>query len=43
VWARDMGSDANQELLRYFNDRRVWRVNGDTSPPRLESYEARDR
>lgn len=40
VWARDMGSDANHELLNYFKDRHVWRVNADASPPRLESYEA---
>jgi hypothetical protein len=40
VWARDMGNDANQELLNYFRDRRVWRVNGDASPPRLQAYEA---
>lgn len=32
VWARDMGKDANQELLTYFKDRRVWQVNGDASP-----------
>jgi hypothetical protein len=40
VWARDMGRDANQELVDYFKDRRVWRMNGDASPPRLETYEA---
>jgi hypothetical protein len=40
VWARDMGNDPNQELLNYFKDRRVWRVNADASPPRLEPYEA---
>jgi len=40
VWARDMGAAANQELLSYFKDRRVWRINGDVSPPQLESYEA---
>jgi hypothetical protein len=40
VWARDMGSKANQELLSYFKDRRVWQVNGDTLPSHLESYEA---
>ena len=39
VWARDMGSARNEELLNYFNDRRVWHINGDTSPPRLEAYE----
>ena len=36
VWARDMGARDNQELLSYFHDRQVWRLNGDQSPPRLE-------
>ena len=27
VWARDMGSENNQELLRYYPDRQVWFVN----------------
>jgi len=40
VWARDMGEAQNQELLNYFNDRRIWRIDGDASPPELESYEA---
>lgn len=39
VWARDLGNNANQELVDYFNDRRVWRVNADASPPQLKSYE----
>ncbi len=39
VWARDMGEGANQELLRYFKDCRVWKVNADASPPQLEQYE----
>jgi hypothetical protein len=39
VWARDMGEGANQELLQYFRDRRVWKVNADASPPQLEKYE----
>lgn len=26
VFARDMGPDKNQELIRYFSNRRVWRV-----------------
>lgn len=38
VWARDMGSAENQELLNYFKDRRIWRVNADDVPPQLESY-----
>ena len=36
VWARDMGDRDNQELLRYFHDRRVWHLNADQVPPRLE-------
>jgi hypothetical protein len=40
VWARVMGSAQNEELLNYFNDRHVWQINGDASPPRLEAYEA---
>jgi hypothetical protein len=39
VWARDMGNNGNQELLNYFKNRRVWRVNADTSPPQLDEYE----
>jgi len=38
VWARDMGDAQNQELLRYFHDRKVWVLNGDQSPPRLEAF-----
>ncbi len=38
VWARDMGDGDNQELLNYFRDRTVWRLNGDESPPHLEPY-----
>jgi len=38
AWARDMGTDGNQELLNYFKDRRVWRVNADAASPMLESY-----
>jgi hypothetical protein len=36
VWARDMGDGDNAELLRYFRDRQVWRLNGDQTPPELE-------
>jgi hypothetical protein len=38
VWARDMGADQNEELLRYYNHRRVWLLHADASPPRLEPY-----
>ncbi|MGA9798105.1 MAG: hypothetical protein WBQ68_03790 [Terriglobales bacterium] len=36
VWAREMGARDDQELLNYFHDRKVWHVNGDESPARLE-------
>ena len=38
VWARDMGNQKNQELLRYFAGRKVWLLNGDDSPPKLSRY-----
>jgi hypothetical protein len=42
VWARDMGTEQNQELLNYFHDRHVsqhvWQLNGDQPSPPLERY-----
>lgn len=36
VWAREMGAQKDSELLEYFPQRRVWHLNGDESPARLE-------
>lgn len=36
VWARDMGETNNQELFRYFSDRRVWLLHPDESHRVLE-------
>jgi hypothetical protein len=36
VWARDMGAHDNSELLQYFHQRRVWRLNTARYPPGLE-------
>jgi hypothetical protein len=36
VWARDMGERNNDELLQYFHDRHLWRLNADQWPPTLE-------
>jgi len=36
VWARDMGTRDNQELLDYFKEREAWIVHPDESPLRLE-------
>jgi hypothetical protein len=38
VWARDMGDSRNQELIRYFPQRRVWLAEPDLAPPRLSRY-----
>ena len=38
VWARDLGPDQNEELLRYYGDRRVWLIEADQAPPRLTPY-----
>jgi hypothetical protein len=36
IWARDMGDPADRELINYFNDRTVWRINPDDKPSRPE-------
>ena len=33
-----MGASANEELIRYFKDRRVWLLEADKSPPKLLPY-----
>ncbi len=38
VWARDMGVTQNEELIRYYKDRRVWLLEPDEKPVRLVPY-----
>ena len=38
VWARDMGTERNEELVRYFKDRHAWLLEADERPPRLLAY-----
>jgi hypothetical protein len=38
VWARDMGTTDNRELLEYFRNRKVWLVEGDSPTPQLQAY-----
>ena len=38
VWARDMDSAGNRDLLTYFKDRQAWLVEPDFNPPRISPY-----
>ena len=38
VWARDMGSAENDELVRYFSSRRIWLLETDDPVARLSEY-----
>lgn len=38
VWARDMGRFYNEELIRYYPDRKVWVFEPDFRPPRIFPY-----
>jgi hypothetical protein len=40
VWARDLGSSENRELLRYYPDRTAWLLEPDAIPPKLTRYRA---
>jgi hypothetical protein len=38
VWARDLGTGENQNLLRYYPDRTAWLLEPDAHPPLLRPY-----
>jgi hypothetical protein len=38
VWARDMGRDANKELLQYFRSHKVWLIEADRPAPEIVPY-----
>ena len=38
VWAREMDTAENRELLEYFHDRRAWLVEADETPPRMSAF-----
>jgi len=38
VWARDLGVEENQKLLRYYPDRTAWLLEPDARPARLVPY-----
>jgi hypothetical protein len=41
VWARDMGEAENENLTKYFSNRRTWVLDADAKPPRLLVYDPR--
>jgi hypothetical protein len=40
IWAREMDSADNQELIRYYEDRKVWLAEPDAIPARITPYQA---
>ena len=38
IWARDMGTAKNSEILQYYKGRRVWLLEADAIPPKLSPY-----
>jgi hypothetical protein len=38
IWAREMESANDLELIRYYKDRRVWLVQPDKQPAELSPY-----
>ena len=38
VWAREMGDPYDKELLAYFKDRRIWLLEADQSPRKLQPF-----
>jgi hypothetical protein len=43
VWARDMDTADNLELIRYYQDRKVWLVEPDLTPARVSPYAIPER
>jgi hypothetical protein len=43
VWARDMGTAKNKELIDYYKDRRMWLVEPDETPTHLTAYSCSSR
>jgi hypothetical protein len=38
VWAREMDSKSDEQLIRYFQDREVWLLNADAKPEHVQPY-----
>ena len=42
IWAREMDSENNEELVRFFKHRKAWLVEPDLSPPKISPYPAEE-
>jgi hypothetical protein len=40
VWAREISAREDKELAQYFKDRKIWLLQADENPPRLEPHRA---
>ncbi len=40
VWAREVDTESDAQLLSYFKDREVWLLNADSYPQRVQPYDA---
>jgi hypothetical protein len=40
IWARDLGQECNEKLIRAFSSRSVWMIEPDLSPADLKAYSA---
>ncbi|MBK9707988.1 MAG: hypothetical protein IPO77_13540 [Acidobacteria bacterium] len=38
IWAREMDQTANQQLINYFPDRKIWLLEADQLPPSLKPF-----
>jgi hypothetical protein len=38
IWTREMNAGEDEQLIRYYKDRRIWLVEPDVQPPRVSPY-----
>lgn len=43
VWARELEPEQNDRLVQYYQDRQIWLLEADETPPRLSRYSSPER